>query len=416
MKSSICWGKSVMLKTTTILLVLGAFVLGSAGVGLAAQEIKVGIVVGLTGGTSAWGKRAWNTYQMIFDEVNAAGGIKSMGGAKIKYMLLEHQSKPDLAGSNAEKLIRDGATVILGTNSSDCTMVASQVCQRAKIPFISSSDQDPMITERGFDYVFRTCPIAVQFAEGALEFSQWVAKKTGKSPKNAAILCVQTASGIAIFKIFEKIVPNVYSVVFKETYPQAQQDFTGIVSKMKGLGVDFVFQQAFPADSILLTRTFKEMDFNPMGFIGTNAGHDIVMYRENLGKDADYTFCTSWWSSTLKVPKMKEWMAKYKSRFDIEYQVTDCTVGQTASVLLDALERGKSDNPAKLRDAIKATNLNVGQYWYFVPDGCKFDEKNQNIKQKLVTFQIFNSVDEALYPEDYASAKPVFPVPLWKKR
>lgn len=394
--------------------VAAALVLGGGAV--YAKEIKVGIVVGLTGATSPWGKRAWNTYQMIFDEVNASGGIKSMGGAKIKYMLLEHQSKPDLAGSNTEKLIRDGASVILGTNSSDCSMVASQVAQRAKIPFISSSDQDPMITERGFDYVFRTCPAAYQFAEGALHFTQWVSKKTGKSPKKAAILCVQTASGNAIYKIMETMIPKVYNVVYKETYPTSQQDFTGVVSKMKSLGVDWVFQQAFPQDSILLTRTFKEMDFNPMGFIGTDAGHDIVMYRENLGKDADYTFCTSWWSSTLKVPRLKETMAKYQKLFNIEYQVTDCTVGQAASVLIDSLERAGTDNPAKLRDAIKATNLNVGQYYYFVPDGCKFDSKNQNVKQKTVTFQIFNSKDECLYPEEYASAKPVFPVPVWKKR
>ena len=417
MKETTGFRRSLGFKGLISIFALAALVLGGTGTGFAAEkEIKVGIDVGLTGGTSAYGKRAWNTYQMIFDEVNAAGGIKSMGGAKIKAMLLDHQSKPDIAGSNAEKLIRDGAAIVMGTNSSDCTMVASQVCQRAKIPFISSSDLDTMIVERGFDYVFRTCPGAYEFAEAALQFSQWAGKKAGKTPQKVAIVVVQTASGMALLKMWENMLPKVYTVVYKESYPQAQQDFTGMVSKMKGLGVEFVFQQAFPSDAVLVTRSYKEMGFNPMGFIGTDAGHDIIMYRENLGKDADYTFCTTQWSSTMKVPKLKETMAKYQARFGIEYQVTDATVGNAASVLIDALERGGSDNPVKLRDALKSTDINVGQYWYFVPDGCKFDAKNQNMKQKPVTTQFFAGKDECVFPEGYASAKAVFPIPPWEKR
>ena len=382
----------------------------------AAKEIKVGIVVGLTGGASSMGKHAWNSYQLIFDELNGMGGIKSMGGAKVKYMVMDHQTKADIAGSNAEKLIRDGVSVIFGANFSDAAMVASQVCQRSKIPFIDTTDGDVMITGRGFDYVFQTNPNINQLCDGALLFTQWLGKKTGKAPKKVAILNAQFATGYAGFKYFEETLPKVYDVVFKTTYPTAQQDFTGIVKNMKNLGVEYVFQFGMVADVIMITRAYKEMDFNPMGYMGVSGGHYNIDYIEGLRKDAEYTFCTSYFTSDLKVPKIKDLVAKYRNRFNLDFDATDATVANGISVLVDALERAGTDNPTKLRDALKTTNLNVGQYWYVVPDGCKFDDKNRNVKQHTVTFQVRDGKQQAVYPEGYGSLAPVFPIPPWNKR
>jgi len=417
MENAGCSERHVLLKGLIVLLVLGAFILtGPVGIGHAAKEIKVGIDTGLTGGASPWGKRAWNSFQLIFDEVNAQGGIKSMGGAKIKYVVMDHQSKPDIAGSNAEKLIRDGCSVIFGANFSDAAMVATQVCQRAKVPFISTNDGDPMITDRGFDYVFRTNPTFIQLGEGALAFTQGLEKKSGTPIKKVGILIAQSAGGKSLLEIYERTIPMVYNVVFKETYPVSQQDFTGIVSKMKRLGVEYVFQMALPADAILVTRAYKEQDYNPAGFLGAIAGHQVMDYIDALGKDADYTFCISWYSADLKVPKIQEFITKYKNRFGIEPTADDAVVANGVSVLVDALERAGTDNPAKLRDALKATNLNVGQYWYLIPDGCKFDEKGQNIKQKVVTFQIRGGKWKSVYPEGFAAIEPVFPIPPWNRR
>jgi branched-chain amino acid transport system substrate-binding protein len=382
----------------------------------AAKEIKVGIVVGLTGGASSMGKHAWNSYQMIFDELNSTGGIKSMGGAKIKYTVMDHQTKADIAGSNAEKLIRDGVSVIFGANFSDAAMVASQVSQRAKVPFIDTTDGDVMITGRGFDYVFQTNPNIHQLDDGALKFTQWISKKTGKIPKKVAILNAQMATGYAGFKYFEEILPKYYDVVFKTTYPTSQQDFAGIVKNMKNLGVEYVFQFGMAADAIMITRAYKEMDFNPMGYIGVSGGHYNIDYIEGLGKDAEYTFCTTYFTSDLKVPKIKDLVTRYKGRFGVDFDATDATVANGVSVLVDSLERAGTDNPTKLKDALKATNLNVGQYWYVVPDGCKFDEKNRNIKQHTVTFQIRDGKQQAVYPEGYGAIDPVFPIPAWSKR
>jgi branched-chain amino acid transport system substrate-binding protein len=386
-----------------------------SGTGYAAKEIKVGIGVGLTGPTAPWGKPAWNGYQLAFDEINAGGGIRSMGGAKIKYMLMDHQSKPEVAGANAEMLIRDKVCAILGSSYSDAGMVASQVCQRAKISYISASDADPMMTERGFNYVFRVCPSGIDLSKGAIEFTKWVSGKSGKSPKNVALLSAQTAGLYPSYKFYEKNVPAVYNVVFKETYPLGQQDFTGIVSKIKELKVDYMFMTSGPGDAVMLTRAFKEMNFCPT-ILGNVGGHLAPDYIGILGKDADYTFCSTWFASDLKVPRLKELIAKYRARFGIELDVQAALAATATSVLVDSLERAGTDDPAKLREAIKATNMEVGKYWYVIPEGCKFDEKNHNIKQTSVVFQIRDGKWKCVYPEQYASTEPVYPVPPWEKR
>jgi branched-chain amino acid transport system substrate-binding protein len=417
MKDAIFSKRKVVFRGIIFLPLLLALVLADPiGIGYAAKEIKIGIVVGLTGPASPWGKHQWNTYQLLFDEINTKGGIKSMGGAKINYKIMDHQSKPDIAGSNAEKLIRDGVSLIFGAAYSDASMVASQVAQRAKIPYMSPSDGDPMIADRGFDYVFQVCLNAEQAADGTLALAQWLVKKTGKTPQNVAALGVQVASGTAAFKRWEVILPKVYNVAFKTSYPPTQQDFTGIVSKMKSLGVDLVFLASMPRDAILLTRVFKEMDFNPMAYIAHPGGHYTKDYIEALGKDADYTFVTSYFASDLKVPKLQELMTRYKNRFGLDFDASDAMAANAISVLVDSLERAGTDDPAKLRDAIKATDLNLGQYWFVVPDGCKFDDKNRNSKQRPLTFQIRDGKWITVHPENFASLEPVFPIPQWNKR
>jgi branched-chain amino acid transport system substrate-binding protein len=401
-----------------IVTILGVLMLalgGLSGTGYAAKEIKVGVVVGLTGPAAAWGTLAWNGYQFAFDEINAAGGIKSMGGAKIKYTLMDHQSKPEIAGANAEMLIRDKAAALFGASFSDAGMVASQAAQRAKIPYICAADSDPMMTERGFDYVFRTCPGGPDLANGALEFTKWISAKTGKKPKNVAILSAQIAGVWAMYKFNEQTLPGLYNVVYKETYPMGRQDFTGTVSKMKELGVDYVVVGAGSGDAQMLTRAFKEMSFSPT-ILGLVGGHFTKDYITVLGKDADYTFCSTWYASDIKVPRLKEMITKYESRFKVELDAQASLAASAVSVLWDALERAGTDEPAKLRDAIKATNMDVGKYWYVFPEGCKFNEKNQNIKQKSIVFQIRDQKWRCVYPPEYAASEPVYPVPAWDKR
>ncbi len=379
--------------------------------------VKVGIDVGLTGFAAAWGKHAWNTFQLAFDKINSEGGIKALGGAKIEYKVMDHESKPDIAASNAEKLISWGASVVFGCNSSGAAMTASQVCQRAGIPFIDTTDSDPMITGRGFKWVFRTCPMAVQLVPPAVEFMTYQGKVTGIKPTKVALLTVEQAFGASVRPVFaEGIKKHGYNLAEDITYPTDQKDFTGVINKLKTRGVDFVCLVCSTPDSILLTRTFKEMDYNPIGYIAVIGGQYTDDYVKTLGKDADYTFDSCFWTPDLKVHGMADLMKEYRTRFGLDFDATDATVINSIAVYRDALDRAKTTEPEKLREAIASTDLNLGRYGYLVPDGCKFDATGQNIKQKAIVFQIVDGKWLSVYPMEIAASKAVWPIPKWSQR
>jgi branched-chain amino acid transport system substrate-binding protein len=399
-------------------------IVGLVFVGIAPKQataapavIKVGIDIGLTGFAAPWGKHAWNTYQLAFDKINAEGGIKALGGAKIEYKVMDHESKPDIAASNAEKLISWGAIVIFGANSSGAAMTASQVCERARIPFIDTTDADPMITGRGFKWVFRTCPMADQLVPSAVDFMDYQGKTTGVKITKVALLTVEQAFGASVRPVFSNAIKKQgFNLAENITYPTEQKDFTGVINKLKAQGVDFVCFVCSTPDSILLTRTFKEMDYNPIGHIGIIGGQYTDDYMKTLGVDANYAFDSCFWTPDLKVQGMSELIKEYKARFELDFDATDATVINAVGVLRDALERAKSTEPEKLREAIASTDLNLGQFGYLVPDGCKFDEKGQNIKQKAIIFQIVDGKWVSVYPPQVAASKAVWPSPKWSER
>src|SRR6267142_4693852 len=134
------------------------------------KEVLLAAVVALTGPNAAWGQRTWNAFQMGCDLVNEQGGLKSLGGAKLKYIVADTESKPEVAGSQTEKVIQRGCVAITGTNQSAATIVATQIAEREGVPFVCATDVDPLITSRGFKYTFRTSPIVESYARDLLAY------------------------------------------------------------------------------------------------------------------------------------------------------------------------------------------------------------------------------------------------------
>src|SRR5688572_12741094 len=163
--------------------------------GAQSKEVLLAAVVALTGTNAAWGQRTWNAFQLGCDLVNEQGGIKSMGGAKIKYIVADTESKPEVAGSQTEKVVQRGAVAITGTNQSAATIVATQIAEREGVPFVCATDVDPLITSRGFKNTFRTSPLVAAYAADLLAHVKELGEKTGKSAKKLAILSENSIVG-----------------------------------------------------------------------------------------------------------------------------------------------------------------------------------------------------------------------------
>ncbi|HYX91598.1 MAG TPA: ABC transporter substrate-binding protein, partial [Myxococcaceae bacterium] len=175
-------------------LVAGATLVPRAGAA-ESKEVLLAAVVALTGPNAAWGQRTWNAFQLSCDLVNEQGGVKALGGAKIKYLVADTESKPEVAGAQTEKVIQRGALAITGTNQSAATIEATQIAEREGVPFVCPTDVDPLITSRGFKYTFRTSPLVESFARDLLTYVKELGEKSGKRARKLAVLSENSVVG-----------------------------------------------------------------------------------------------------------------------------------------------------------------------------------------------------------------------------
>jgi branched-chain amino acid transport system substrate-binding protein len=379
------------------------------------KEVLLAAVVALTGPNAAWGQRTWNAFQLGCDLVNEQGGVKSMGGAKIKYIVADTESKPEVAGSQTEKVVQRGAVAITGTNQSAATIVATQIAEREGVPFVCATDVDPLITSRGFKFTFRTSPLVAAYAYDLLSYVKELGEKSGKPAKKLAILSENSIVGQSSVEGSTKVAKDLgYEVVAGDTYDAAKtQNFASYIAKYKGAGVEVVVGHNKPNDAILITRTMKELNFNPMAYGGILGGHVSTEYVNALGQDADNVLATTSWSADANIPGLKELAKKYQDRFKEPMDSTSAGGFTAFSVLWDALERAGSADRKKLRDAIAATQLKTGEKMYMQLRGAKFVASGENERAGGLVFTIKSKEWITVAPKEFAKATAIFPKPKW---
>ena len=379
------------------------------------KEILLAAVVALTGPNSAWGQRTWNGFQLSCDLVNEQGGVKSLGGAKLKYIVADTESKPEVAGSQTERVIQRGAVAITGTNQSAATIVATQIAEREGVPFVCATDVDPLITSRGFTYTFRTSPLVDAYARDLLGYVKELGEKSGKPARKLAVLSENSIVGQSSVEGAKRVAKELgFEVVDADTYDAAKtQNFAPYVSRYKGAGVEVVIGHNKPNDAVLITRAMKELAFNPMAYGGILGGHVSTEYVNALGKDADNVLATTSWSADADIRGLKELAQKYQARFKEPMDSTSAGGFTAFSVLWDALERAGSADRKKLRDAIAATQLKTGDRMYMQLRGAKFLPGGENSLAGGLVFTIRDKKWLTVAPKELAKATAVYPKPKW---
>ena len=383
--------------------------------GAQAKDVPLAAIVALTGTNAAWGQRTWNAFQQGCDMVNEQGGIKSLGGAKLKPMVLDTESRPEVAGSQTERAVQRGAVAITGTNQSAATIVATQIAEREGVPFVCATDVDPLITSRGFKFTFRTSPIVESYARDLLAYVKDLGASTGKPARKLAILSENSIVGQSSVEATRRVAKELgYDLVEADTYDASKtQNFASYISKYKGAGVEILIGHNKPSDAVLITRTMKELNYNPMAYGGILGGHVSTEYVNALDKDADHVLCTTSWSGDADIPGLKDLAKKYQDRYK-EHMDSTSAGGFTAfAVLWDSLERAGSTDRKRLRDAIAATSLKTGEKMYMQLRGAKFLATGENSLAGGLVFTIRSKEWVTVAPKEYAKATAAWPKPKW---
>jgi len=378
------------------------------GGALAAEGIKVGVLLPLTGAQAKFGEIEKRSFEMAAEELNAKGGVN---GKKIELLFEDDTGKPDVGRSGVEKLIsREQVSVITGGYSSSVTAAAAPVAQQFKVPFVICTGSADDITEKGYDYIFRVNPAASEYPQSVESFLKEVAKDV----KTVALLYENSSFGQSSSKSFEEDAKRLgLKIIVKEGYQAGAIDFKPILTKVKAANPDMIYMVSYVMDASLLMRQSKELRINPKMFVGGGAGFTLPEFAKSAGDASDGVFSATLWIETLPFPGAKEYFNKFQKKYGSETEYHGAEAYAAMYVVADALKRAKSITPKDVRDALVKTDMKTA----FGPvKFISYGKKTQQNKLDTYLVQWQKGELEAVWPKGVATKKYIYPTPPWDKR
>ncbi|MHC1789293.1 ABC transporter substrate-binding protein [Solidesulfovibrio sp.] len=354
------------------------------------KTVKIGNVEPLSGPSASVGVQGKQAREMAVEEINAAGGIKSLGGAKLELVYADSKSDPTVGVTETERLINtEKVHLMTGCWNSAVTYPATQVAERYGIPFVVPVAVRDTITERGFKNVFRIAAKDSWWVRDQFRFLKDMQEETGVKLKRIAFVFENGDWGTGFAEKWRELAKkDGYEIVLDEPYPSTATDLTPVVTKLKSANPDIVLLVSNAADAILLTNTMTEMQLKPKVVLASGGGHADPKFLENTDTNAIGIFDEVEWNTDVNKPAAKPANEKFKKKYgyDLTGESVDAYVAMY--VIADALERAASTDPAKVREALAATNLSTGPGMVVSYDGVQFDETGQNKNAGIVIVQV----------------------------
>jgi branched-chain amino acid transport system substrate-binding protein len=394
---------------------VGAVALGAPALSFSqSRKIKVGMVLPRSGYLAKVGQSC----QMGADISPPL--LKQMFGVDIELMNADFESKVEEARSRAEKLIDEGAQVLIGAFDSGASAAIAQVAEQRRVPFVVNIAAAPQITKQGYKFVFRNFPTAPQLVHNGLALFRDLFQATGTAPRTAVFMHVNDTFGRAMTGGIKAILPKLdylpFKVIEEIGYDPAARDLSVEVAKAKASGADFVMLVSRLNDAIMLVREMVKQRYNPMGMVspGSPGMYEQAFYQ-SLGRYSEY--CISnvpWYDPKSQLTQMVD--AQMKKQFPKEPLLfhalnVGCTF-EAMMIVADAFKRAGSTDGAALAGALRSTNLTQR---VMLGGPIKFTGEGQNENFGSACVQNLGGKPTVVLPAASAEHKPVFPMPGWGK-
>src|SRR6187431_3442781 len=373
-------------------------------------KLKIGVILPRSGYLSFIGQSCQKGADL------APGVIKDLLGVDIELMNADFESNVDTARTRAERLIQEGANVLVGPFDSGAAAAIAQVAEQRGVPFVINIAAAPPITEQGYKFVFRNFQTAGTILGDAFANQKEVFAETGVEPKSVVFLHVNDTFGTAMKNGVGAVMPKFnmpYTIKETISYDPTARDLSVEVSKAKATGADALLVVSRLNDAILLTRELVKQRWSPMGILSMGPGWYEDQYLKTLGKlgDGPLSF-VPWYDPNKKLSKQLEG-ALAKKYPGVNMNTNHIYTFEALLVAADAFKRAKSTDPKALADAIRATNItdNVSP-----GPGIMFNEKGQNDKLKNSAIQNRGGKLVTVAPKAAANAQPEMPMSPYDKR
>ena len=342
-------------------------------------------------------------------EINAAGGIKALAGAKIDAMPGDAQSTPDGGTAEVEKMHAAEVSCIVGGYSSSICLAVSQAAARYDLPYVVDVGVADSIVTRGLKNTFRFGPGFGVIAKTALDNLTTINDAAGKPAKTVMIVHEDSLFGSGLAKLLNAQLPQQgFEILETIPHPTPTRDFNNVVLKIRGaeLVPDLVIPANYYNEYVLLARTMQEQRVRPKGIYSVLGGAaSSYKFVKEFPDAAKYIMdCNHWFNP--KNPKALELKEKVKAKG--QFFTYEVYMNYNAILLVaDAIERAASADRAKIVAALEASTF-AGHVMTYGP--TKF-VNGQNQGAAPVNTQVLDNDIKVVLPTEFADAKPVFPMP-----
>lgn len=395
------------------------------GTAFAAETVKIGLIEPMSGNAASVGASAKAGIEVAMDIINNAhsdlgdillardAGLKNLGGAKVQVVFADNQGSPSVGQNQALRLItQEHVTALVGAYQSGITLTASAVAERYGVPFVNGASVASNLTERGYKWFFRTTPIATDIANVYMSFLKDM-KSQGKKVDNLAIVYENTDYGTSISNVLSAAAKrDGFNVISNLAYSANTSDVSSTVLQLKNAKPDAVIFVSYTSDAILYAKTMKSLDYKPSILIGDDSGFSDPTFIKTVGADVQGVLNRSVWSTGKPGSATYLINEMYKKKTGAELDTSTARIMQAFFVLVDAINRAGSTEPAKIQAALKATDIKPPQLIVGFK-GVKFNDQGQNVLASAVMIQLHGDRYVEVWPKEKATAELQLPYKGW---
>lgn len=391
------------------------------------KTVRIGALYPLSGALASTGTEIKSAVELAVDIINnphpelegiplaAGAGLPKLGGAKLEVVFGDTQGKPEVGLADAQRLIEQEKVVALtGSYQSAVTKTASRIAEQRGIPFLNGESSSPDLTERGYQWFFRTSPNDDTFVENMMQFLDTI---KAVPTEKIAVVYENTDFGVNTYKAVEKFARQYQrKLVASIAYAAGSASVTAEVQKLAAAKPDVAIFASYTSDAMLFVRTMRESKYAPPVLLANDAGFIDSRFVQEVGPQVQGVLTRDVWGNDVAASKagLKKINDMYRAKTGKDLNGNNARSMQGILVLADAINRAGSTDPEAIRKALAATDLSDGQIampWA----GVKFDEKGQNVKGSGLILELKGASYQTVWPEKYRSDKTLPTLPFtWK--
>jgi branched-chain amino acid transport system substrate-binding protein len=369
--------------------------------------VKLGLLHPVTGALSYSGQQGRIGATMAVDEINAAGGIKSLNGAKIEPMLGDAQSTPDGGTAELEKMNSAEVSCVVGGYASSICLAVSQAAARYDLPYVVDVGVADSIVSRGLKNTFRFSPGFGVIAKTALDNLAIINDQAGKPAKTVIIVHEDSLFGSGLAKLLNAQLPaKGFDILETIAHPTPMRDFANVVLKIKAQNPDIVIPANYYNEYVLLARTMQEQHVRPKGIYSVLGGAaSSYKFVKDFPEAAKYIMdCNHWFNpKSARAQELKKKVEDKGQFFTYELYLNYSAV----QLVADALERAASADRGKIIAALESSTFASP----IMPYGPTKFVNGQNQGAAPLNTQVLDNDIKSILPPEFAIAKAVFPMP-----